>query len=251
MPLEDRDFIETNTLEEMVAGRRKNSFSERMQRLCRTSGFRDFALVEMEIRGADFMPIVQESSFSDEELMALVGGGELGDCSVFELLRVSTVPFGWETGLELGTGTGTSQNRDQSPDNEMDLALAEMGYEGGYCVPVHTAHGSRYVFIFLGDQRETYNHYPNLVFSATELFEDYCAAKQTQTDDRPYNLNNLEFEALSWAASNEGPVEASAFFALSEHTLMILLRSVKKKLGVSTVSQAVAKAMREGFLRSV
>lgn len=57
-------------------------------------------------------------------------------------------------------------------------------------------------------------------------------------------LGNREIECLSWAARGKGTEETSTILQISQHTVRAYLKTARYKLDCSTISQAVATAIR-------
>lgn len=60
-----------------------------------------------------------------------------------------------------------------------------------------------------------------------------------------YDLSNLEIELLTLLSTTETLDSSTKVMGFTEHTLALLLTSARKKLGVETTLQAIAKAVYE------
>jgi len=64
----------------------------------------------------------------------------------------------------------------------------------------------------------------------------------------PVHLTPREREALQWAAAGKSEWEIGALMSISEHGAEKHLRSVHRKLGAGSRTQAVAEALRRGLI---
>jgi LuxR family transcriptional regulator, activator of conjugal transfer of Ti plasmids len=128
------------------------------------------------------------------------------------------------------------------------------GLVSGLCVPVHGAAGETAVLCFASSQdtpvfdalmarHEADLHVMGLYFHAA-----VAEALAKRPPDAPVRLTMREREILQWVAQGKTTWDISAIVAISERTVIFHIENLKRKLGVTSRSHAVAKAIRLGLI---
>lgn len=79
---------------------------------------------------------------------------------------------------------------------------------------------------------------------ASELFDHIKNAKPAVLEDRRPRFTQRELEVLNLLVDGRKDREISKFLNISEHTVRSHMKNLFRKLGVSSRSQAVAKAIQ-------
>jgi DNA-binding CsgD family transcriptional regulator len=159
------------------------------------------------------------------------------------LSRVS--PFAYD--LLLGRPPETAKQR------QMEGEIGEQGIKSGVVVPVHSS-SNRYGVLHFGAEmkpqefarldRETR---PIAALIAT-YFHEHMMGLLAPAPQRPV-LSPREEECLRWAALGKTSWEMSEILGIAERTVKKHVGSAMLKLGVTTRTQAVAKAIAQGLIR--
>lgn len=222
-------------------------FSRRFSWLGSSHGFHEYAVIglDRDERG-QMVPEILQTSFQPEFLMNLGDAGDMGTCSLFSQLGVSTIPFGWDVGAVVSID-GSAEPQENLADEEFDLLLESEGIGGGYCVPVHAPDNRRAVVVYFSKSAQSQRHFAALVLSTLLLFDEFrsfaAENKQTLMELPPYEIDLLRGLACGRSIS-----ELAISKGYSEHTINLYLNHLKLKLGVSTLVQAVAKSRSIGLL---
>lgn len=152
---------------------------------------------------------------------------------------VSAAPYSW----------ANARARFATTANQHHLAEEAAGYgmRDGVVFPGRTGQGRRSV-VSLASERP-------LALSALDLGMVYLAAQYCQTfvarsartrPSHPWRLSSREKEVLLWAAHGKSAWETAQILTISEATVFTHLRNVRRKLGASNTTHAVALALSAG-----
>lgn len=208
--------------------------------LGRNHGFQYYAIVALGRRGGE-QPVIVDTDLPQSALADLATCGPLGACSVFARLRLSTLPFGWDSGRDCldGFDVPTALSYD---DSVHDAALKGNGILGGYCVPVHAVDGRRGVVFFLGGRPEAGSHYTALTTAALELFADIIAAEPDLLTIGPSLANERDRQLLLMLRDGLPMADIAAALGLSDIGLRKVLANLIERLQATSLVQAVALA---------
>lgn len=225
----------------------EDRFSQRFSWLGSSHGFHEYAVVGLgRDELAQLVPEILQTSFLPEFLMHLDDAGDLGACSLFNQLGVSTVPFGWDVGAAVSVD-GTSTPDADLADQQFDLLLESEGIGGGYCIPVHAPNGRRAVIVYFSRSPQSQHHFAALVLSTLLLFDEFQSFANEKRQAQ-IELPSYEVDLLRGLASGKSISELAVSKGYSEHTINLYLNHLKAQLGVSTLVQAVAKSRSIGLL---
>lgn len=167
--------------------------------------------------------------------------GLLRTSPVVATLRRSTKPFAMtlpERLADLGPVRAEAEELFRSFQLTTTVAL-----------PVHDAAGSRAAIGFAGDREAPdYGEMLELNLLGSHVFDRlsqiaYADPRGTST------LTERETDCLAWTAEGKTSSEIAAILGLSEHTVNHYLNRAAKKLATVNRTQAVAKALRRGWIR--
>lgn len=210
-------------------------------------GFESFAVIDINSRkNQNLFPEVLSNNVNAEMLGHMLASGKLGECSLFSMLSVTNVPFGWQIGFDPVTGLSTSGSE---IDELFDQLLEAYGILGGYCVPVHSAWSRRSVVVYLTERREGMRRYPNLVLDTLEHFELVYGAQPSDNDSNCQVLSDLELSCLRWRAEGKSIEDISVLLGMSEHTSKLVLSAAVDKLEAKSTEQAVSIVVQAGLIR--
>lgn len=211
-------------------------------------GFKSYAIVTLDKApdGRSITEVVQ-SNLDPLFLEHIVDGGDLDRCSIFQVLSESCVPFGWNTGSNVFSGKTEPSDLTET-DLMFDKLLEAFDIEGGYCVPVHQADGSRAVVIYLGPACADSLHFPTLVLKTTIVFEGAIRANGPFKPAPRRPLGSLEKVCLEGFAKGGNAHEVARQLNLSEHTVNLLVQKLKNDLHAKSLAQAIRLATDSGLI---
>ena len=161
---------------------------------------------------------------------------------VVDYMKRLRAPFQWRD---------ASQNGRLDRDALQVLGDAgEFGLSDGLAFPLVTLDGEVVVVSLGGATVELSNE----EFGMVSLVATYAVGRAMQirsVQARPagqVDLTRREIECLQWAAEGKSEWEMSQIMGISEHTSGKHLLSAKNKLSAATRVQAVAEAIRRGFI---
>lgn len=156
-------------------------------------------------------------------------------------VRTSTIPLIMP--LESRTAASRPEERDAS-----ESLFRRFGFLIGAAVPVHDPHGRRGAICFEGEREDLrYIELLELTLISIHIYERLCTI--SGADRHASNpLTEREKGCLSWTAEGKTSIEIAEILGLSEHTVNHYLNRAAKKLGSVNRTQAVAKALRRGWI---
>lgn len=160
---------------------------------------------------------------------------------VIERLRRSTIPFTYDTALDV------RRRLDGKAAAVLSL-FDRSGLKRGVYIPVHDVHGTCGAVAF-GGERETVSggEIKELTFLASVLFSRLGEIRDTHRAP-PGGLSRREIECLHWAAAGKTTTEMAQILKLSEYTVNHYLSRATRKLDSVNRVQTVAKAIRAGLI---
>lgn len=209
-------------------------------------GFEEFAVVDISNREeGKLQPTISLTSVNDEFLQTIADAGPLGACSLFDVLNITNIPFGWQVGRHPITGEPTKPG---SIDHTFDLLLKEAGIGGGYCVPVHSPGQKRSVVIYLHEFSQELLRYPDLVFETIEYFQlAFC--RDTSGKSPIYvELSFVELVCLEALAKGKSREQVATSLELDEVTVAGYVSSACNKMGCDDYSAAISMAKYFGWI---
>lgn len=148
-------------------------------------------------------------------------------------------PFEW--------GHEFSSQRLSKPQRTLLDEAAQFGIRCGFTVPVHDPRGPIAAVTFAMDaRRATFQHSIERHRHVLQLMAMYFHAhvRQRLSSDRVVDgvlLSPRQLECLEWAAKGKSAWEIGRLLSITRRTAAFHLDNAKAKLGVRTISQAVAK----------
>jgi LuxR family transcriptional activator of conjugal transfer of Ti plasmids len=152
----------------------------------------------------------------------------------------NTLPFAWST--------DRSDPKLTNKQKRLFEEAGEFGIQHGFTIPIHDRQGkvatltladcdSRSLF----DARiEQYRHQLHLI--AIYLHAQLRNVTAPISLIRPY-LTQRERSCLQWAARGKSALDTAEIISVSRRTVVFHTENAKRKLGVATVQQAVAKGL--------
>lgn len=155
----------------------------------------------------------------------------------------TVLPFDWE--FEQCWAAPTDEQR-----HNLDI-VRETGLLSGLVIPVHGGH-FRKGAVILGRMQRSLNQQEIMTLQAVSLrvFEGRFIAEieaQKEVKDR---LTANEQKCLDWIARGKPIQQLGEHLGLSEHTTRICIDSACSKLGASSSTHAIAKAIALGILEN-
>jgi len=149
-----------------------------------------------------------------------------------------SAPFEW--GVDKLTTTTPRKGR------EIFEEAAHHGIRCGFSIPISTAAGLFAAVSFATDERKSsfqacIKHGTVLQFMSVLFHRQIrsLAARERQVGDTILSLR--EFECLDWASRGKSAWEISCILKISRATVAFHLENAKRKLGVKSITQAVAR----------
>ncbi len=122
------------------------------------------------------------------------------------------------------------------------------GFVRGINFPVHDSRSQRGAVGFAGDRNAvSKNELLELSMISIHVFDRLSNITLLSEKEAP-PLSERELECLRWTAAGKTSSEISTILSLSEHTINHYLISATKKLDAVNRTQAVAKAIRKGWI---
>lgn len=123
------------------------------------------------------------------------------------------------------------------------------GFLMGAAIPVHDMNGRRAMISFHGDRPPPcHTEMLELNMLCIHVYEQL--AKLAHVDVKDVSpLTDRETDCLAWTAEGKTSGEIASILGLSEHTVNHYLNRAAKKLGTVNRTQAVAKALRRGWIK--
>lgn len=206
--------------------------------LARRYGFTAYAVLDIsERRKGMVFPHLQHNSFDDglEEQIARVE--DMSNCSVFLKLQDTNAAFPFTTGLDC------RNNLTPAPDL-LDAAIDEMlnvyGIRGGYCVPLHSANGTRTLVMYFGLRAEGSNQYPQLVYETIEHMDKAPEQHKAWRNPLVQTLNGREYDWIAMLASGYTLLEIAEQLNVSMHFAHVFTCEILAKLEVRSIDEAVS-----------
>jgi LuxR family transcriptional activator of conjugal transfer of Ti plasmids len=160
------------------------------------------------------------------------------DPVILEALR-SPEPFSW--------GIGVDARPHSTVQQKLLHEASQYGIRLGFTVPIHDGHGAIAALTFAADQRgATFERCTSAHARVLQLAAMYFHAhvRRTLFNEGVIDgarLSRREFECLVWASRGKSAWEIGRILNLSRNTVAYYLENAKKKLGVRTIAQAVAR----------
>ncbi|SHJ95018.1 DNA-binding transcriptional regulator, CsgD family [Bradyrhizobium lablabi] len=148
-------------------------------------------------------------------------------------------PFEW--------GLGVGSMIASKPQQELLAEAAKFGVRYGFTVPIHDSRGPVAAVTFATDERRPqFERSVKLHARVLQLMAMYFHAHAhlrffPARAIAGVSLSPREFECLEWAAQGKSAWEIGRILGISRHTVATYLLNAKTKLGVRTITQAVAR----------
>ena len=230
-------------------------FLKAMDRTASADDVRDFLLASLKAFGVEYffagtIPTpgtlarqqqghVLLSSYPLDWQKRYFARGYLFKDGVVDAVNTGTDPVLWSDLYARCDDAGTRRVFDEA---------ADFGIAAGFTVPLLTLEGSTGGFSFAGERldigagdRGMLTLIANYAFGQLLLLRDQPTAKRITLAPR-------ERETLQWAAEGKSDWEIGELMGISEHGADRNLRSVRRKLGTSSRTHAVAQALRLGLI---
>ncbi len=213
-----------------------------LKRVCDAFGFSAFMVTRM--------PETSHSAIADCAIInnwptdMIAGYDELSllrTSPMIRRMRASTRPM--MMSLAARTAASPASEREAS-----EALFRRFGFLMGVAIPVHDPRGQRGAVFFEGD-REDPCHIEMLELNMLGIHVYEQLTNIAGADRSGVNpLTERETHCLIWTAEGKTSVEIAEILGLSEHTVNHYLNRAAKKLGSVNRTQAVAKALRRGWI---
>jgi LuxR family transcriptional regulator, activator of conjugal transfer of Ti plasmids len=148
-------------------------------------------------------------------------------------------PFSW--------GLGIGSMKPSGSQRELFEEAAKFGIRFGFTVPIHDNQGLTAAVTFAADERRapferSINEHARVLQLMAMYF--HAHARRKLSSGRVIGgvtLSPREFECLEWATKGKSAWEIGQILGISRHTVATYLLNSKTKLGVRTITQAVAR----------
>ncbi len=177
----------------------------------------------------------------DDWLNRYVGGNYVDVDPIVSHVKRGLNPFEWREAVK---GLESSD-----PGIRVMNEAADFGLRSGLVIPLVTVDGSLAV-VSLGGRNVEIPPYASGMIS---LVSTYAIARSIQLLGKADGmgmpgLTKREAECIRWAAEGKSEWEISRILGISEHTSEKHLLNAKAKLGAANRVQAVAEAIRRGYI---
>lgn len=158
----------------------------------------------------------------------------------------STIPFVWHRIVETH---GLTERQKSIFDEARDAGL-----RAGATVPIHGPGAAKAAFSVAGDMEDAafeklftrQRHEVHLM--ATYVHEKIIGLGLHKPIDNGIHLTPREIEVLTWTAKGKTRWETSIILNIAEDTVRAHLENVRKKMGASNTTHAIAIALLHGML---
>ena len=155
--------------------------------------------------------------------------------------------FAWEAGVDLG--------QDSESEREFFEEAARFGIRRGFTIPIYDGRPYLAAFTVAADAcHPRFNRAVERYEAALQLMAAlfHRAARRALVPDRVVDgvaLAPREYECLAWSAKGKTAWEISTMLGISQRTVVDYLERAKRKLGVFSLPEAVARfvAATSGF----
>ncbi|MAW85035.1 MAG: LuxR family transcriptional regulator [Phyllobacteriaceae bacterium] len=235
------------TLEHISQINRANSAQEVCSRLLAMTG--RFGLDRMII-GSQQDPAAEPEirrehillgGWSPEWIERYIGCNYVAADPVVHFAKHNMQPFTWDDAARVTRGNKAA-----------DRVMAEAGDFGmrhGMSIPLVTTDGTLALLSLGGEHMDLPPaHFGMVALVSTYAIERALHLSRGFTGERTGRLTRREAECIRWAAAGKSEWEISRILGISEHTSEKHLLSAKTKLGAVNRTQAVAEAIRQGYI---
>lgn len=160
-------------------------------------------------------------------------------------IRSSVLPFMWSE---------APYNAEENPLSHRIMQEArDFKLNDGFCVPIYTLHG-RQAGVSLGGERIELSNDARAALNLIAIYAHYRAMDLHDRDHgggerRKPKLSQREIEVLKWVSLGKTSWEIGEILAISERTANAHIENARIKLNATTRPQAVAEALRHGFVQ--
>lgn len=182
--------------------------------------------------------LILESSMPRDFWRRIDEVSPLATCQLFHAARSSLVPVKWSA------ESLRQQNRLVNLLEPPMLAVYEQfDISHGIVLPMSSIDGVRHAVRFDGSRPTlTQAEINDLAMLAAHFFQAYDRSRYPQAD--PTGLTERELEVVQWSATGKTSSEIATIMSLSDHTINAYMNNALKKLGCTSRTQLVAKALR-------
>jgi LuxR family quorum sensing-dependent transcriptional regulator len=205
-------------------------------------GFSSFIVTGLPLPHRPLEPLVMLNAWPEEWFRRYIERDYFRRDPVSQQALVTSSPFIW---AEVPPVFGSAEEA-----AELMGEARELGLTDGFCVPICSITGWQAGLSFGADRRVDLSRRE---LAALHLIAITAHGRLRALHGEPElaapKLTPREREVLTWAAAGKTAWETSCILSLSEKTVRAHLESIRQKLGVATITQAVAKALRTGELQ--
>lgn len=242
----DRQLFD-ETLEHISQINRANSAQDVCNRLLAVTG--RFGLDRMII-GSQQDPAAEPEIRSEHILLGgwsaewierYIGCNYVAADPVVHFAKHNMQPFTWDDAARRAGG-------DPAAGRVMAEA-AEFGMRHGMSIPLVTTDGTLALLSLGGEHMDMPpEHFGMVALLSTYAIERALNLSRNLNAMHASRLTRREAECIRWAAAGKSEWEISRILGISEHTSEKHLLSAKTKLGAVNRTQAVAEAIRQGYI---
>lgn len=214
-----------------------------LKRICDLFGFSAFMVLNLPDTSAS--TIAEHSVINNwptEFTAAYDRLGLLRTSPLVAAMRSSTKPLA----MSLDERTAASPESTRADSEEL---FRRFGFLMTVAIAVHDVRGGRGIVFFDGDRDELcHTEMLELTMLAVHVYDRL--SQIAHADSREVSpLTDRETDCLAWTAEGKTSSEIAEILGLSEHTVNHYLNRAARKLGTVNRTQAVAKALRRGWIR--
>ena len=240
--LQDRAF---EIIEGLRAARTESEIIEQLKAGAGSLGYEHFFMTGLPTRADEHLrTYAMVSGWPDEWLARYTDLGYVHLDPVIRKIRESTDPFMWDEAPYEADDAGAKRVMGESPS---------FGLVSGMTVPIHTIRGLHAGVCFSATAKTRWD---GKARGALHLLAVYAHGRASAIIEesggrgakRLPRLSLREIESLKWSSAGKSLWDISVILAVSEHTVSEYLQNAARKLDAVNRVQAVAEAMRLGFI---
>lgn len=224
-------------IDESLECRSQSALRDAMSTASQTLGLHSFAYINISSRAEARPRLV--STYPVEWTSQYLQEGYDQDDPVITLAKQCIAPFDW--------GSDSWISSMSMKGKEIFAEAAHHGIRHGFSVPVPNEAGLHVTVSFATDERRPAfdscigEHGAVLQFMAMLFHRQFRRIAEAERQIGDIALTSREFECLEWASHGKSAWEIGRILNISRCTAAFHLANAKKKLGVRTINQAIAK----------
>ena len=205
-------------------------------------GFQHFMITGLPLPMEELAPLVMLNAWPQEWYSRYTERNYFAVDAVAQWSLRTTRAYRW--------GEVPSVYRETEQARRVMAEASDFGFSDGYVVPMYSPRNWQTAIAFASDRALDLTPRD---LGALQIMGIFAAetVRRVLTPKRPGSapLSRRERECLTWAANGKSSWDISVILGIGHHTVRGYFASIRRKLDVATVTQAVAESIRSGEIR--